>query len=77
MYADETLKLVDQAHNDYASEAASFTEYLERLGKNQDLDPRDQMHRDLFRNVLMLIRERASSPAGSQLETGNLAAPGK
>ena len=77
VYADETLKLVDQAHNDYSADAVSFTGYLERLGKNQDLDERDQMHRDLFRNVMMLIRERASSPAGSQLETTNLTAPGK
>lgn len=76
VYADETLKLVDQAHKDYSSQAVDFTDYLQRLGKNEDLDERDQMHRELFRNVMLLIRERSSGAAGSQLDTSTIA-PGK
>lgn len=55
-YGSQTIKLVNQVHNDYASQAIEFVDYLNHLAENQNLDHRDQLYRKMFRTVFMLVR---------------------
>ena len=66
VYADETMRFVNQLHATYAADALSFTDYLDRLATAPVLDHRDQLHRDMFRTVFALVRDRAanSNPDG-------------
>jgi hypothetical protein len=61
VYADETMRFVDQTHATYSADATTFTDYMERLATSPNLDHRDQLHREMFRTVFALVRERALS----------------
>ena len=61
VYATQTMRFVEQEHGTYAADAAQFTDYLDRLATSPNLDHRDQLHRDMFRTVFALVRERAAA----------------
>jgi len=75
VYSDETLKLVNQAHATYATEAVDFTNYLEVLANNQALDHREQLHREMFRDMLLLMRERAKDSGKDDQMNVNMLQP--
>lgn len=74
VYADETVKFVDQAHNTYADQSVEFTTYLNHLASDANLDRREQLHKEMFQNILLLMHEKAKDSGNPDaLKLGALA----
>jgi hypothetical protein len=58
-YRDESIKLVDQVHSKYTANGSDIVAYIQVLANNKNLDRREQLHRDMLQNFLVIAKQRA------------------
>ena len=76
VYSVETTKFINQVHNTYTAEAFQFTDYLAMLGRNQNLDKKDTLYREMFRDAFALVRDHSMNPTpGSPVDLTTLVKP--
>jgi hypothetical protein len=58
-YREESVKLVDQVRATHARNGSDVVEYIKLLGENKNLDPRQQLHRDMLQQFFIVARKQA------------------
>ncbi|NJL30382.1 MAG: hypothetical protein HC898_01430 [Phycisphaerales bacterium] len=57
VYGSEASLVIDKVYNDYANVADELIAYMHKLGRNESLSRREEIHRDLLQTFLALMEQ--------------------